>query len=314
MSDVQYIRSKDVERRASWLKRLEWRLEAIAWDCLYWWPLSLTSPETSSRFGGQVAKLIGPRLKQHKTALSNLARAYPDLSSKEHAKLAVDAWENIGQLAGELPHLSKLPPYVENAAIEVLGADILDHVEASEKGAVFVSGHLANWEVMAAAICCRPVDCLVTYRAINNPHIDRRLNRVRHAYGIDLLTPKGLGTRQLMEALDAGRSIAILNDQKFREGIPVPFFGDDAMTAPGAARLALRYDVPMIFVSTRRVSPARFVVDISPLDGETLDVCPSGTAESLTHLITQRIENEIRRSPSQWFWMHNRWPKRAPAD
>lgn len=309
MSELQYIRSSDVESRASFGRRIGWRFEALAWDLLYWCPLSLMPPELASKVGGRLAKLVGPRLKQHKTALQNIGRAFPGLSVNERVRLALEAWQSVGQLAGELPHLSRLPPYTEGSVIDVVGTEILDHVEQSGKGAVFVSGHFANWEVMAAAICCRPVDCLVTYRAINNPHIDRRLNKVRHDYGINILTPKGLGTRQLMAALQAGRSIAILNDQKFREGIPVPFFGRDAMTAPGAARLAKKYDVPIIFVSTRRLAPARFEVIISALDHESLDHCPLGSPEELTEQITRRIEAEIRENPGQWFWMHNRWPK-----
>lgn len=309
MGRHQYIRSKDVERRASFLKHVLWSLETIAWDLLYWWPMKLLPPARASTVGGRLARKIGPLLKQHQTALENIGRAYPDLVQKEREAMALSAWESVGRLAGELPHLPNLTPYADGSPVTVIGAELLDTVEASEKGAVFVSGHFANWEIMAAAICCRPVDCLVTYRAINNPHIDRRLNRIRHAYGIDVLTPKGLGTRHLMEALEAGRSIAILNDQKFREGIPVPFFGHNAMTAPGAARLAKRYDVPIIFLSTKRTAPARFEVAVSPLIEGYTNACPPGDVETLTALITRRIEAEVRANPEQWFWMHKRWPK-----
>ena len=107
-------------------------------------------------------------------------------------RVAQEAWESVGRTAGELPHLPKIDPY-DGDRVEVVNAERLDAVEASGKGAVFISGHFANWEVMAAVICRRPVDCLVTYRALNNPHIDRRINDVRHEYGIGVLAPSRRG-------------------------------------------------------------------------------------------------------------------------
>lgn len=312
--DKDYMRSHDVERRASIGKRIGWRLETLAWDVLYWFPLSLMSPARASNIGGWVGRRVGPLLSQHKVALENIRRAFPEWSDHKVKATALEAWESAGRTAGELPHLPKLNPYAENDAVEVVGAERLDAVHGSENGAVLVSGHFANWEVMAAAICNRPVDCLVTYRAINNPHIDKRLNKARRAYGISVLTPKGIGTRSLMTALKAGRSIAILNDQKFREGLSIPFFGHDAMTAPGPARLALKYGVPIVPMSTVRTGPAKFRVTVHE------PIIPSDTGNLETDVrdtvvrITDFIEARVRENPGQWFWMHRRWPKLARAE
>ena len=307
--DTEYMRSHDVERRASIGKRVLWRIEAMAWDLLYWLPLSLMSPERASNLGGWVGRKIGPLLSQHKVALENIALAFPDWDPSQIKAVALSAWESAGRTAGELPHLPKLNPYRNTDAVEVVGTEGLDAIQNAERGAVLVSGHFANWEIMAAAICNRPVDCLVTYRAVNNPHIDRRLNKARRAYGISVLVPKGIGTRALMKALKAGRSVAIMNDQKFREGLPIPFFGRDAMTAPGPARLAKKYAVPIVPMSTIRIGPAKFRVTVHPpiipVNTNDLDADVRDTVVQ----ITQFIEAQIRDNPGQWFWMHRRWPK-----
>ncbi|MEM8635123.1 MAG: lysophospholipid acyltransferase family protein [Pseudomonadota bacterium] len=313
MKEQQYIRSTDVEDRASLVRRALWRLEAIAWDVIYWWPVSHMKPERASNFGGWVGRKIGPLLSQHRVALNNLRRAFPQWTEEKIEETALEAWESVGRTAGELPHLHKMRPYVQGSRVKVNGMANLDAIEASKTGAVLVSGHFANWEVMASAICNRPVDCLVTYRAINNPHIDKRLNAVRHDYGIGVLTPKGMGTRSLMKALGDGRAVALLNDQKFREGIAVPFFGHDAMTAPGPTRLAIRYNVPIVPVSTVRSGPACFVVTIHdpiwPESNGSIDERVRGTVIE----ITKFIEDRIRENPGQWFWMHRRWPKGTEA-
>ena len=190
MSKTQYTRPKDIDNRSTFGQRLQWRLETVAWDVIYWWPMKALGPDRASNFLGWLIKKLGPLMSQHKTILRNLRLAFPQLPEAERVKLAKLAWESVGRTAGELPHLPKINPY-DGDRVEVVGAEYLDQVERADQGAVFISGHFANWEIMAAVICNRPVDCLVTYRALNNPHIDRRLNKVRHDYGIGVLTPKG---------------------------------------------------------------------------------------------------------------------------
>ncbi|MEM7491734.1 MAG: lysophospholipid acyltransferase family protein [Pseudomonadota bacterium] len=308
MTEQQYIRPKDIDNRSTFGQRVLWRLEAIAWDVLYWWPMKTLGPDRASNLGGWLFKRLSPVLSQRKTVLRNLRLAFPELTEDEREDIARQAWENVGRTAGELPHLPKINPY-EGDRVVVTGAEHLDQVEASEQGAVFISGHLANWEIMAAVICRRPVDCLVTYRMLNNPHIDRRINKVRHDYGIGVLTPKGLGTRELMRALSAGRSVALMNDQKFNQGLAVSFFGHPAMTAPGPSRLAHKYHVPIVPVSTRRTGPARFHVTIhEPYMPEKTGDTDTDVRRCLEY-ITAFIEQEVRETPGQWFWQHRRWGK-----
>ena len=306
-----YIRPSDIDDRSTFGQRVQWRLEALAWDIVYWWPMKLIGLDNASRFAGWLVGLIGPLLSQHRTMKRNLRLAFPDWSDAEIARVAKAAWRNVGATAGELPHLPRIDPYAEGGRVEVVHPERLDAIEQAETGAVLVSGHFANWEVMAAVICRRPVDCLVTYRALNNPHIDKRINAVRRAYGIGVLAPKGLATRDLMRALSDGRSVALMNDQKFNEGLAVPFFGHDAMTAPGPSRLAVKYGVPIVPMSTRRTGPGRFRVEVHEALLPDQALSTDEQVADLTRRITAFVETEVRANPEQWFWMHRRWPKEA---
>ena len=312
-AEVQYVRPKDIDNRSTFWQRVQWRLEAIAWDVIYWWPMKLIGPDRASNFLGGLFARLGPLLSQHKTTLRNLRLAFPEKTEEERKAIAKQAWESVGRTAGELPHLPEIDPY-RGDRVEVIGAEHLDAIENADHGAVFISGHFANWEIMAAAICKRPVDCLVTYRALNNPHIDRRINKVRHDYGIGVLTPKGIGTRELMRALGSKRSVALLNDQKFNQGLAIPFFGHDAMTAPGPSRLALKYNVPIVFVTTRRTGPARFRVEVREPFMPQQTGNTDADVRACVEKITAWIEAEVRNNPTQWFWQHRRWPKDAWRD
>ena len=310
-TEQQYIRSKDVENRASFGQKLLWRIESIAWDVIYWGPFKLMGVDRASNFGGWFFKKLGPLTSTHKTALKNLRMAFPEWNEEQVEATAMEAWECFGRTAGELPHLPKIDPYEENGRVEIVGLENLDAIRDSEKGAVMVSGHFANWEVMAATICNRVADAYITYRALNNPHIDRKLNKVRHDYGTAVLTPKGIGTREVMKALKDNKAVGLMNDQKFNQGIAVPFFGHDAMTAPGPSRLAIKYDVPIVPFSTVRTGPGRFRVTIH----EAIVPQKTGDLEADIYTTVERInefmEARIRETPGQWFWMHRRWPKEA---
>ncbi len=305
-----YVRPKDIDNRASRGQRLLWRLETLAWDLLYWWPMTALGPERASDVGGWLMRRIGPLFSQHRTMKRNLRLAFPDWSEAEIDRVAGEAWESAGRTAGELPHLPQIDPYT-SGRVEVAGLDILDQIRASGRGAVFISGHFANWEIMPAAIVKRLPEAVMTYRALNNPHIDRRISDLRRAYGTHINAPKGIGTRELMRALSRGAPVALMNDQKFNEGIPADFFGHTAMTAPGPSRLARKYRVPLVPVSTVRTGPARFRVEFHPpfdvpqTDDEAADITAAVAR------INAFLEAQVRAHPGQWFWQHRRWPKEA---
>ena len=150
----------------------------------------------------------------------------------------------------------------------------------------------------------------ITYRRINNPHIDKRVREKREAYGTKFLVPKSgaAGARQLLSALKNGESVALLNDQKFNQGLSVPFFGVDAMTAPGPTRLALQSDLPITFLSLTR-DKATFHMTIHPPVTLEKSGDMATDIEAGVRRVTDFIEDRIRETPSQWFWVHRRWPK-----
>lgn len=307
---AEYVRPKDIDNRASFWQRVQWRLETIAWDLIYWGPMKALGPDKASDFGGWLMRKIGPLLSQHKTMKRNLRLAFPGWDAAKLDETALAAWDSAGRTAGEMPHLPEIDPYT-SGRVEIVGLDVLDAVRDSGKGAVFISGHFANWEIMPAAITQRIPRAVMTYRALNNPHIDKRIADLRAAYGTQVNAPKGIGTRELMRALSKGSPVALMNDQKFNGGISVPFFGHEAMTAPGPTRLALKYQVPIVPVSTTRTGPARFRIEFhTPFVPEDT----GNTDEDILRTVKQInafLEAQVRAYPGQWFWQHRRWPKEA---
>ena len=295
--------------KAALSKRIAWPIEAFAYDfvCLLLKPFSF---DQISAFGGWLLRKIGPLTSKNHIMQTGFDIAFPDMDAAARKALSRQAWDNIGRTFAEFPIMDRIHVFKDDSRVTVSGMEYLEAQKESGKGAVIVTGHFANWEIMAATLTQSRLPVRITYRKINNPHIDKRVRQQREAYGTKFLVQKSThaGARQLLSAIDAGASVAILNDQKFNEGIAVPFFGQDAMTATGASRLALKTGAPILPISVTR-NKAHFAVTVHPPfyltdTGKREDDTKSGVTR-----IVKWTESWIVENTAQWFWVHRRWPK-----
>lgn len=222
----------------------------------------------------------------------------------------LEMWDNLGRTIAEYAHHDKMTAKGPDARIEIVNLHILEREAAKGKGIEFVSGHFANWEIMLHAARQYGYEGGLVYRPVNNPYIDRYIMRQRTTYGPSEAISKGVqGTRRIFTLLKKGKSILILVDQKTNEGLAVPFFGRDAMTTPVPAAVALKLGAAMLPVTNERMGGARFRITIH----EPLTVEPSGDHDrdvlALTTKLNAALEAVIRKRPSQWLWIHRRWPK-----
>lgn len=286
------------------------RVEAFGYDVLTG-ILRLLPFRFVSWLGGALLRIIGPLSSKHAIAKTNLRIAFPDATDAEMIQYLRDQWDNTGRTFAEFALTDRIRVFENDAKITVEG---LDHFLDNAPGIV-VTGHFANWEVMAAVLTQSSKPVRITYRKINNPLIDTRVREQREAYGTQFLVQKSThrGGRELFQALRNGDSIAIMNDQKFNTGLRLPFFGMDAMTAQGAVRLALKTKRPILPMCVVR-DGARFHVKFyPPLTWEQVGD-RNRDVETGVRAITAFIEDRIRENPAQWFWVHRRWPKSVYKD
>ncbi len=291
----------------SFVRDLTWRLEALSFDAVSA-VVRLFPVEWISALGGWMFRWLGPLTPSARIAERNIDLAFPDLSPPQRAKLLGDQWDNLGRTFFEFPLTDRLTPAL--GRVEVVGRERLTAIAQSGKPAILISGHFANWEVMAAAIVDAGVPARVTYRAANNPYIDKRIIETRARYGVRMFAPKGgSGSRGLIETLQKGESVTFLNDQKFNSGVAAPFFGRTVHTAGASTRIALRFGAVMQPMSVQRLPGARFRVVM----GEPIDLSNTGDrerdVEAGVRQINAFVEERVRERPAEWFWVHKRWPR-----
>ena len=128
---------------------LIWRLEAFGFQALFGF-LRLLGVERASGLGGWLLRTLGPLTGTQKTVMRNLRIAFPDMGEAERQALALAQWDQTGRTFAELAVMDHLTP--EGGRVEVVGMERLHALRDSGKPAVLISGHLANFEVMAAVI------------------------------------------------------------------------------------------------------------------------------------------------------------------
>ncbi len=265
----------------------------------------------ASAVGGFIGRTVFYRMGgTMKRARNSLRAAYPEMSEAEIEAIVKEMCDNLGRTVAEYAHLDKLSIHGKDPRVEIANLDIADRAIASGKGILFISGHFANWEVMPLAAAQYGLEGGTVYRPVNNIYIDRWMARQRTTFGPKELVSKGAqGTRRIFTLLRQKKSIYILVDQKTNEGLPVPFFGRVAMTTPAPAALALKTGALILPARNERLKGSRFRMTVH----ETIEFTPSGDNDrdvlALTAMINDVIEEMVRARPSQWLWIHRRWPK-----
>jgi KDO2-lipid IV(A) lauroyltransferase len=222
-------------------------------------------------------------------------------------------WDNLGRVVGEYPHLARFSPKGEDPRItyNLPTGTTLDSLK--RQPLIFISAHLANWEMLPILASQLGFDGAALVRPPNNPYVADWVARQRRINGPDTMIAKHNAARPMMAQLRGGKMLCMLVDQKLREGIAAPFFGRDAMTTPAPAALALKTGARIVMAANRRVGGPRFHVTVQP----ELEFTPSGDEPAdiirLTAVITARIEEIVRADPGQWLWIHNRWPTARDA-
>jgi len=271
-------------------------------------------PDRSSNFVGSIARRIGPKLSNSKTARASLKAAFPQKSDEEIETIVGGVWENLGRVAGEFVHLPKMWDYDPknpnpNGRIEFTPrtAELYDQLRDDGKPAIFVSAHFANWELPAVAAFAHGLDTAVVYKAPTNKGFAELVRETRTGAMAELISSDRHSVFTMTKVLEQGRHLGLVVDQYFSGGVEVTMFGRKTRASPLPARLARIVDCPVHAVRAMRLPENRFRLELT----EELQLPRDAEGKIDINLATQKIsdvfEGWIRENPEQWLWLHRRW-------
>ena len=262
-----------------------------------------------SSLGGFTRWLLrGPRA----VARGQLAMALPQLAPAEHDRIIADMFRGLGRSMAEIILMDEIAADIDHW-VESEGLDILDQALAKGRGVIVVTGHVGNWELLAAFLGLKnyPVTAIATPvkgEALNQENID-----LRRRVGVETVPRDGAGSaKAILRTLRAGRILGILMDQDTRgKGVVVPFFGRPAFTPVGPDALAWRTGAAVVGIFIHRGPQGRHRVRVRELPlpdrGSESGEARAAWQEEATARFNLAIEDEIRERPDEWVWWHERW-------
>ncbi len=291
-------------RRLPPVVRFRYALETLGVYIIYAFFRVLPLPVASAA-GGWIGRTFGRFFPSTEVAYANLARVMPETTMEQRRQIVREVWDNLGRVMAEYPHLGHIADNVE-----IVGHKHLEAAATSGKASIFFAAHIANWEICSIAVKQAGIRVYPVYRRPNNPGVESLLAHARGAGAVGLI-PKGAeGAREMLAVLKRGEALGIMMDQKLNEGMAIPFFGIDAMTAPAIAAFALKFRCPVHPVRIERLRGSHFRVTVLPAIDMPAAADKAEAQREVLTTINRHFEDWVRARPGQWLWIHNRWPKK----
>lgn len=247
--------------------------------------------------------------KRQRIAHENMRRCLPELGSAGRDELLRRNYEHYGILTLELLHLfSPIPGHwraYSSRVARLEGFENWKKGHAEGKGMLFVSAHMANWELMVACGCMQGIPMTMVTRKLKPQWLHDLMESRRAETGAKCaFQPRTLPA--VLKALRAGESVGFVMDQYHSPpmGTPVPFFGVVVDTLAAVGSIAQRTGAGIVMVTQIREPDGLLRVVIEPplRLGEAAENPVAATAA-----LTREVERLIRENPSQWLWVHRRF-------
>lgn len=246
--------------------------------------------------------------------LKNLGIAFPELSDEERAKMARDSYAHFGRCMAESVMIQAGKIKHDDLVAMVDGYDIqmmLDIEAANERGILFITGHLGNFELLAhyAGSQLKRTAHVVARKGSNKMIDDRIVTPLRESFGNKVIYKKR-ALPKVARALKAGEHVGLLIDIKSNpgQGVPVNFFGRETYALKSSAYLQMKLQPPVVPVTLVHIGKHRYkIVTGDPIHWEDNGKSKDEQIAELTQIHQDAFEKLIRQYPEQWLWMHDRW-------
>ncbi len=270
---------------------------------LFFFILIIIGYENGSNFGDFIGRLFGPIFRSKKLIENNLKQS-GIVDKKNYNKIISKIYGNYGRILAEYPFLKAFRNNKLNKFIEIDGLENLNKIKKEKRRAVFISGHFNNFELMALQIEKAGINLCAIYRPLNNVFLNKTMEEIRENFICKNQIKKGRsGTRQIIENIKKGNSVALMIDQRVREGIKINFFGKPASTTTIPAQLIKKYKCDLVPIYIERRKNNYFKMFVS----QPMKIGNNKSIKEITEHLNKILEKMILKNIDQWIWTHDRW-------
>lgn len=245
--------------------------------------------------------------------IDNLSMAYPKKSKQEIQTLSKEVYIELSKTISEILFMLVNRFDIDKAVVNLNESieKLNTIVKQSPNGIVVLTAHFSNWELAAHFLAKHGLPMLAVGRKGNNHYIDENITLpFRGKYGNEPVNKKQ-AMLAMAKRLKMGKSVGLLLDQKSGHigSTKVDFFANPVETTLSVASLKLKFDPMILPIFIARQVDGKYKMYINDPITYRADEIEDKNEKlaAMTQKYTLIIEEMIRKYPSQWFWMHNRW-------
>ena len=251
--------------------------------------------------------------KRYRVALKNLRIAYGDtITESERHRIARASFQSFGMFMVESIKFGYMSKEEVTRRVHICNEcyEYYKRIEEHGKGALFITGHLGNFEILGRWYTDRDKELFALAREARDRGTTNIMAEIRERMGIKVININQ-SLRPVLAALKRNDAVAIICDQNAAD-VFVPFFGQPTGTVDGPAKIALRTGAPMLFFAGIRDRKGMYHVECNGLHIPESSGNTQADIERITCELNRNLEEMIRRHPEQWLWFHDRW-KSSPG-
>jgi KDO2-lipid IV(A) lauroyltransferase len=194
-------------------------------------------------------------------------------------------------------------------SVEISGVEHYRRAREKGSGILVITGHCGNWELNALAVAKKLAGINIVARPIDNPYLNRLIERTREKYGSRVIYKKG-ALKRILSALRNKEIVAILMDQSVLsgEGVVAEFLGKKDYTMKTPAIIAMKTGVPVLPAFIKRTNGGHVIEIGEPIELDTSEDTEQSTFQN-TVSFSRKIEEYITKNPAEWLWIHRRWKR-----
>ncbi len=266
--------------------------------------------EAMARTVGRLIFMLGIR---RQLTLDQLGWAFPAWSRQERRRVARRTYQHLATAVLDAALSQKQSADALASAVLREESFAIERALAGGRGALLVSGHFGNWELLGEGLTRQGIPLHAVARPLKGAfNAEVVAGRVRS--GIHLISPRN-ALRAALTELRRNQAVGVLFDQAIggKHSLFVPFFGRPAATTPLVSMAAMLSGAPVLVVLARQVGTALHM----QVEGPFPVPSTGNRARDLwahTATLTEVLERQIRAAPEQWLWLHRRWKLRPPPE
>jgi len=245
-----------------------------------------------------------------KVAFDNITLCFPEEDESWKNEVVKGVFKNLGITLFELLYIPRLKKRLLDRFVSINNYHLVDEALRKRKGVFFLSGHISNWEIMAFSygkIFRRKLNIIV--KSQTNNLVNNKVNEFRELGG-NRIIEIGSSLREIYNIVKENGIVCFLMDQSANPDYSVysKFFGQNVATFSGPAKMALKFNTPLIFAYPVRQKNYTYLINVDKIEYDDLQGgATDENVQLLTDRINQKLEVAIRENPEQWLWIHRRF-------